>query len=164
MLRLIISVWQKVINDCFLAMSKEIIVNKNLTKEICNFEYCLIPELIQDLVKAPIEEEYIEREFVLLKSFEMGCILCKDINSRQAAFVNNYDSKDNHCISYFQFYIRENKLSMNIYVRSMNYDTNFVFDNQTFNLAYKEVYDLLKNRIKSGDINVKVFSLHKYIK
>ena len=123
---------------------------------------CGVNSLIRDKT---IEEEKIERAYVLHRSIEVFEHIRKDINSRQAAFVNNYDGKDNHCIAYFHFYNRNNKCSMNIYVRSMNYDDNFLYDCQTFNLAYSEIYDRIKKeypQIEQGFIRVFVFSLHIY--
>jgi hypothetical protein len=146
------------------------------TREITNFEYALVPEELKDLVPAPVDEEIIERDFIIKRSTEMyDQFLSKDISSRQGAFVNNYDGQDNHCISYFHHYVRDSKYSLNIYVRSMDYKRNFIFDNQTFNLAYSEVFKRIskdnlslmeaKGRadIKSGYIRVFVFSLHEYI-
>lgn len=136
------------------------------TREISNFEYALVPEEIKQQVKPPIDEEIIERDFVIKRSIEMfDNFLSKDIYSRQGAFVNNYDGQDNHCIAYFHHYVRNEKYCMNVYVRSMNYDANFIFDNQTFNLAYAEVYKrIIKDyNIDSGYIRVFVFSLHKYL-
>jgi len=138
------------------------------TREITNFEYALVPEEIKELVSAPVDEEIIERDFIVKRSIEMfDQFLSKDVCSRQGAFVNNYDGQDNHCISYFQHYIRDNKYCMNIYVRSMDYKRNFVYDNQTFNLAYSEVFKRITKDnldVKTGYIRVFVFSLHEYIK
>lgn len=134
------------------------------TKEITNFEFCLTPEKFE-FVDAPVPEEIIERDFILSKSKQMfKDYLSKDINSRQACFVNNYDLADNHCISYFQHYVRNDKCCMNIYVRSMDYKRNFVYDCQTFNLAYQEVFSKLKEtcNIVEGFMRVFVFSLHVY--
>lgn len=140
------------------------------TKEIVNFEYNLIPEEFQEYVKPPVEEEQVERDFILFRSNQMyENFLSKDLNSRQGAFVNNYDEHDNHCISYIQHYIRDEKFCMNVYVRSMNFETNFIFDNQTFNLAYYTVYNNLKKQYKDyfkispGFIKVLIFSLHIYV-
>lgn len=167
MLKMGISNWKSRIDRQFEAgLFTNVVINGTRdTKEITNFEFCLVPEKFS-LVTPPVEEELVEREFVLTKSAEMyDKYLSKDLNSRQAAFVNNYDGADNHCISYFHYYIRDNKLCMNVYVRSMNYTENFVFDCQTFNLAYNEVFENIElnhSEIESGYIRVFVFSLHIY--
>lgn len=136
------------------------------TKELTNFEFCLVPEEIVEKVAPPNPEEHIERDFIVDKSsYVSDMYLSHDIHSRRAAFVNNYDGVDNHCISYFHHYIRDNKYCMNVYVRSMNYKDNFVFDCQTFNLAYHAGYDNAKlhhSYVKQGFIRVFVFSLHIY--
>ncbi len=137
------------------------------TREITNFEFCLQPEDCLELAPVPVPEEEIERQFVIRRSIDMFGYLNIDFNSRQGAFVNNYDDADNHCIAYFHHYVRDGKYCMNVYVRSMDYDRNFVFDCQTFNLCYKEVFKRLKEKyedfIEEGYMRVFVFSLHKYI-
>jgi len=146
----------------------EINVDTKKTWEKTNFEYCLVPNLddIENLVEAPNDEEDIERTIIIKKSEKMFEYFCYDLMTRRASFVNNYDGEENHCISYFHFYVRDNMFSMNVYVRSMNFDTNFVFDNQTFMLAYFKLYELLKARYKNieiGYIKVNTFSMHKII-
>ena len=143
-------------------------VRGKTTHEKTNIEYFITPtkEDVADLVPAPLEEEYVERDFVILSSFKVRENIEKDKFARDAVFVNNYDGSDRHCISYFQYYIRDNMFSMNVYVRSMNFDTNFIFDNQTFVLAYFKVYNSLKPffpEIEIGYIRVKIFSLHKIV-
>jgi hypothetical protein len=152
----------KFFNDSFFA--KKIKVSGKDTKEIINITYTLNkPVIEEELVKLPIDEEYIERKFIIDKSIEMyDKYLSKDMNTRRASFVNNYDGNDNHCISYFHYYIRDNKLNLNVYARSMNFETNFICDNQTFILAYNSIFEKLdkKYNIEKGDINVNIFSLH----
>jgi len=168
MLKMTISDWKKRIDlQLEAGLYNRVLINGSRdTQEITNFEYCLIPEEV-DLVSPPVEEETTERNYVLKRSIAMyETYLSKDLNSRQGAFVNNYDGADNHCISYFHHYVRCGKYCMNVYVRSMNYLDNFVFDCQTFNLAYKTVYEKLKiqykNKVELGYMRVFVFSLHVY--
>jgi len=173
MLQLSISDWQKRINKQFnFNLYQEIIIdNIKNTQEITNFEYVVLPIIEDKLVSVDNKEEYIERDFIICRSmyvcskYFLGDLI-GDLNTRRASFVNNYDSSDNHCISYFHHYIRDNKYCINVYARSMNYSTNFVFDNQTFILAYNEVFNLIKRKyefVDLGFIKVFVFSLHKYI-
>ena len=170
MLKMTIQDWKSRIDRQFEAglFDKIEIGSSKKTQEITNFEFSLIPEEIIDEVNPPIEEELEERQFILTRSQGIFTqFLVNDINSRQGAFVNNYDGKDNHCISYFHHYVRNGKHSLNVYVRSMNYKDNLVFDCQTFNLAYKVVHENLKslygNRVDLGFIKVFVFSLHIYV-
>lgn len=142
-------------------------VNGSETQEITNFEYAIVPTNIEveNLVEPPLAEETIERQFVIDESMKMFDLYLKDDkNTRKASFVNDYDNEDNHCISYFHHYIRDNRYSMNVYVRSQNFDKNFIFDNQTFCLAYLKTFNKLKevyNDIELGYIRIFVFSLHK---
>ena len=145
-----------------------IFVKDKKTFELTNLEYFITPtkEDVANLVPAPLEEEYVERDFVILSSLKIRENIEKDKFARDAVFVNNYDGSDRHCISYLQYYIRDNMLSMNVYARSMNFDTNFIFDNQTFVLAYFKTYNSLKPffpEIEIGYIKVNVFSLHKIV-
>lgn len=166
MLKMTIADWKSRIDRQFEAgLYDSITVHQTMkTKEICNFEYCLQPEILTELVQAPIAEEVTERNFIINRSISVSNYLVEDANSRQAAFVNNYDQADNHCIAYFHHYIRDNKYCMNVYVRSLNYMTNFVYDNQTFNLAYQAGYSMVKevHNVEKGFIRVFVFSMHIY--
>lgn len=167
MFKISIDDWKRIIERKFKnGEFEKILVGNKSTSEISNLEICLQPENNLKLVPPPVEEEIVEREFVFKNSLEQVQILLKDKNSRQCAFVNNYDGEDNHCISYFHFFIRGNKLSMNVYVRSMNFKRNFVFDCQTFNLAYRKVFDELKKEyrdLSEGYIRAFIFSLHVYL-
>jgi hypothetical protein len=169
MLKMTIQDWKKRIDRQFEAGLFDIVnIGDRVTKEITNFEYCLVPEVLLEslMMSPPIEEEVLERKFVTISSYEQYVKYLKtDVNSRRAAFVNNYDGQDNHCISYFHHYVRNNRYCMNVYVRSMNYETNFIYDSQTFNLAYYEIFnELMKDHpeIQKGYIRVFVFSMHVY--
>ncbi len=145
-----------------------VVVDKKETKEIRNVKYSL--EINRDSFRnldkqAPLQEELIERNFVIEKSLEV-CEnhLFYDLHSRRASFVNNYDLQDNHCISYFHFYYRNETLYLNVYCGRMNFDTNFMFDNQTFVLAYKKVFNNFEfhnMKVEYGSIDVHIMSLHK---
>jgi len=141
-------------------------VKNKATFEKTNLEYCIMPtrDDTLNLVPAPLEEENIERDFIILSSIKIAENIRKEKYTRDATFVNNYDGSDKHCLSYFQYYIRDNMLSMNVYVRSMNFDTNFVFDNQTFVLAYFKVFNAIQivyPGTQVGYIKINVFSLHR---
>lgn len=148
--------------------SKNILVDKKQTNEIINVKYTYNVFKIKksELMKEPIDEEIIERNFIMDRSKDMAKLFIDDIHCRRACFVNNYDSFDNHCISYLHYHIRNNILNSFIYVRSQNFDTNFVYDNQTFLLAYFNLYNQLQKTyptLQKGKIKVFNFSLHKYI-
>ncbi len=160
----------KMLETKFAECKDYVFVDNKKTLELLNFTYELYFENILHenlkLVKAPIDEEYIERKHIIEKSkIFTGLYMYKDINSRRSSFVNNYDEYENHCISYLHFYCRNDRLNFNVYCRSMNFDTNFIFDNQTFFLAYKTAYDeLIKYKdFKYGSIYVHVMSLHRIL-
>lgn len=138
------------------------------TLELTNYEYALIHTGIKfetEVVNSTNQEEYVERSYILQRTEQISKYLKDDLYSRRASFVNNYDEKDNHCISYFHFYYRLGKLCMNVYVRSQNFDTNFLFDGQTFLMAYELMFNELKlNDSQKGFIRVLTMSLHKVTK
>ena len=131
-----------------------------------NFEFDEL--LLHKDIEAPLQEENEERNFIVNKTCELySNFFASDIHTRQACFVNNYDGKDNHCISYFHFYVRENFLNLNVYIRSMNYDTNFLYDNQTFTIAFNELLFKIKEyflNVEAGNISCYAFSMHKKVK
>ena len=165
MLKMQIENWKTRIDRLFEAkLYDEIVISNKVTKELTNFEFCLVPQQVDDKLNPPDPEEWIERDFIISQSEHVyKKFLSNDINSRQGSFVNNYDGIDNHCISYFHHYVRDDKYCMNVYVRSMNYLANFVFDCYTFNLAYDNVFQFLKKDypdVQKGFIRVFCFSLH----
>lgn len=146
----------------------EVIVDGKKTKEITDvkYGYGLFKPNKEDLIAFPNDEEIIERNHIIKRSEDMAEMFELDIHCRRACFANDYDKMDNHCISYFHFHIRHWVLNMFVYVRSQNFDTNFICDNQTFNLAYHSLYKKLTKKypnLVKGRIKVFNFSLHKYI-
>lgn len=131
-----------------------------------NFEYN--DKILKEYIEPPLQEESIEREFIIKMSKQLYLkFFKKDLYSRRACFVNNYDGDNNHCISYLHFYLRDNSLNLNVYIRSMNFETNFLFDNQTLVLAFDKLLHELRycnTNILAGNINCHIFSLHKKIK
>lgn len=87
----------------------------------------------------------------------------RDKNTRQAIIYNLHDSGLEHnCLNLLHLYYRKNKLNMNIYVRSMNYDANFKQDLYTFNMILNKACNELM--LDKGQIVVFIMSLHKFIK
>lgn len=141
------------------------------TLELTNYRYTLdFDNISSNILSTTLDlnnkEEIIERSFILKKTREASMYLLTHSASRQASFVNNYDGKDNHCLSYFHFYIRDNNLYLNVYVRSQNYDTNFIFDAITFLLACQLMKEILVHDFifKKALIKVHTMSLHRVIK
>ena len=161
-----LNIIQNKYNKLFNTNNNIVLVNNKTTNELTNIKYKIKYFNIVDLYKLPIEEEYIERNYILKQTKKVSKHILEDKHSRRACFVNNYDTQDNHCLSYFHYYIRNNQLHSNIYVRSQNFDTNFIPDNQTFLLAYTYMYFILLKKyvnLNIGYINVHIFSLHRYI-
>lgn len=141
------------------------------TLELTNYRYTLdFDEISANLLSTNFknnnEEEKIERDFILTRTRDVSLHLLTHKATRQASFVNNYDGKDNHCLAYFHFYIRDEILNLNVYVRSQNYDTNFIFDAQTFLLACHLMKQILSHdfNFKKTIINVHTMSLHRVVK
>ena len=158
--------------DFFDNKKDTIIIDSKETKELRNVKYSidirsnLFEIENKRLIKAPLDEEVIERDYILRRSKDISSDLVIDLHSRRASFCNNYDGATNHCISYFHFYVRNYVLYLNVYCRSMNFDTNFIYDNQTFMLAYNTVFQqLLSTRlvVGSGEIDIHIMSLHKIV-
>jgi len=87
----------------------------------------------------------------------------KDRYTRKAIFYNLHQSDLEHnCLNLFHFYFRDDKLNMNVYVRSMNFEVNFKQDMYTFDIMINKASRKLK--MKRGLVNVHIMSLHKFIK
>jgi hypothetical protein len=141
------------------------------TLELKNYKYKIDfgnspAKFLTEKFKNNNKEEQIERNFILNRTRDVSLYLLEDKESRQASFVNNYDGKDNHCLAYFHFYIRDKKLYLNVYVRSQNYDTNFQYDAQTFILACHLMGTIIQHDFSLANtfINVHTMSLHRVVK
>lgn len=87
----------------------------------------------------------------------------KDRLTRQAIIYNLHDSGlDHNCLNLFHFYYRENRLNLNVYVRSMNFDVNFENDLYTFNMLLNKACNELM--CDKGQIVVFIMSLHRFFK
>ena len=86
-----------------------------------------------------------------------------DKYTRQAIIYNLHESGlDHNCLSSFHLYYRKNKLNMNVYVRSMNFDKNIEQDLHTFNIVLNKACNELM--LDKGEILVFIMSLHKFVK
>lgn len=75
-----------------------------------------------------------------------------DLHTRQACMQPKYEGDLNKaaCLSCLQVIIRDNQISLHVFVRSQNFKTNFLFDNQT--------YALIINML-SKKLNVSIFKV-----
>ncbi len=87
----------------------------------------------------------------------------EDRYTRQAIIYNTHDSGLEHnCLNLFHLYFREDKLHLNVYIRSMNFDVNFENDLYTFNILLNKACNELM--LDKGQIVVFIMSLHKFKK
>lgn len=157
----------------FVKQGRDVEVDGRETVELQNIFYEYKPvnllsydELGLHLLPAPVKEEEDERHFIITESYNWFEAFEQEVHCRRACFANSYDGNDNHCLSYFHYTIRDNELDLFVYVRSMNFDTNFLYDNQTFQLAYFSLFEILLKtypNLQRGTIKVLNFSLHRYI-
>jgi len=152
-------------NDC-----GRLTVSNRRIKELFNFVYVLneYSGLPIENVEPESVEDKIERQRLIKKAKELYRYFEKDLYTRQAVVQMKYnnDLKLASCLSLFQFIIRDNKLFLSIFVRSQNYDKNFEYDNNTYSQMYSELFKILSNKnnkLKFGEINVKITSLHRFI-
>ena len=148
----------------------DLIISNKRVKELFNFvyklnEYSGLP--IKNVEPESVEDE-IERQRLIEKAKELYKYFEKDLYTRQAVVQMKYNNEPElaSCLSLFQFIIRNNKLFLSIFVRSQNYDKNFEYDNNTYSHMYSELFKILldkNNKLKFGEINVKITSLHRFI-
>jgi len=86
-----------------------------------------------------------------------------DLHTRQACMQPKYEGDVNKaaCLSCLQVIIRDNSISLHVFVRSQNFDKNFMFDNQTYAL----IVNMLSKKLNVSifKIFVNIISLHKEI-
>jgi hypothetical protein len=99
-----------------------------------------------------------------------------DLFTRQFVITEKYIDNNNlnACLSLFQFIVRKMKdshihqIDEFVFVRSQNFDTNWLFDNQSYSFFLKEAERKFSKKFKVaidyGLIYVHVTSLHRVIK
>jgi|GEM_PF-6050359 len=131
-------------------------------QEITNYQYSIQHTEIDELVGTGIlynsEADLIEREKIIkyFADFDFE----NDIHTRQACIQPKYDEigKLAACLSAIQVIIRKGVIELHAFVRSQNYETNFLYDNQTFAIVVKMLSKKLN--IYNYKIYVKITSLH----
>jgi len=103
-----------------------------------------------------------ERDWIVKESEKAIAKIKKDVHTRKAVFYNLYKSGLEHnCLNVLHLYVRKKRVYLNVYVRSMNFDTNFGFDTMTFVRVLNKAVAKLK--IRKGRVNLHIMSLHKFI-
>lgn len=142
--------------------SESIIIAGKNCKEIVGYSYELTRNdieslLLQDL--KPNNELDAEERNDMLKFFNEFDF--SDLNSRQCVMQPKYkeDNSKAGCISCLQALIREDQVHLFIHARSQNFDTNFLYDNQSYSI----IIDTLAKRLNLSifKVFVRVVSLHK---
>ncbi len=89
-------------------------------------------------------------------------LITEDRDTRKAVFYNLYESGlEYNCLNVFHLYYRNGELDLNVYVRSMNYDTNFAYDSFTFQMILQKASEKLN--LKMGKVLLHIMSLHKFL-
>ena len=139
---------------------REMSTTVNDTYELNNvvITYNKYPKPEKDM---PTKTDEEEREWILEEINTAINKIKKDRYTRKAIIYNLYESSlDHNCLSLFHLYYRENKLHLNVYVRSMNFADNFDYDMYTFNMILNKACEKLK--LNKGQVVVFIMSLHKF--
>lgn len=141
----------------------EIIIRDMKYQEIIGYSYELtvndITWLLNDVVCLPnnLLDKH-ERDEILnfFKTFDFS-----DINTRQCVMQPKYqeDETKSACISCLQIIVRGGEIQLYVHVRSQNFLTNFLYDNQTYSLIINNLSKKLN--VKIFKVFVKVVSLHQ---
>ena len=110
----------------------------------------------------PTEMDTEERNWLMDNTDIATKELYINLYTRRAIMYNLHKSGLGHnCLNTFHFYYREDKLHLNVYVRSMNFDANFENDLYTFNILLEKACNKLS--LVKGQIVVFIMSLHRKI-
>lgn len=116
-----------------------------------------------DEPKTKISSEDLEERKWLLEEIKTAIAKIEiDRETRKAIIYNLHVSELEHnCLNIFHLYYRRDRLNMNVYARSMNFDDNFKQDLYTFSLILDKACKQLN--LNKGEITLLIMSLHKYI-
>ena len=153
------------INHALSKGEKVLIANKNW-QEVINHNYELTNRTVASLLES--EEQHKpnnqldaeEREDIMKFFIEFDF---SDIHTRQCVFQPKYkeDNTKSACISAMQAIIRNGEIDLHVFVRSQNFDSNFMYDNVTYALVINSLAKKLN--VKISKVHVKIVSLHRLI-
>lgn len=142
--------------------AESIIIAGKHCKEIVGYSYELTRNDIESLLIQDLKPNNVldaeERDDMLkfFNDFDFS-----DLNSRQCTMQPKYkeDANKAGCISCLQALIREDQVHLFVHVRSQNFDTNFLYDNQ----SYSMIIDGLARKFNLSifKVFIRVVSLHK---
>lgn len=145
-------------------------VNNQKTVELYNFDYILKVDEIQEFLKEDYKPNSIEdvNERKKIIEYFVNCfynLKIENIHTRQLVYQPKYEGNEKlaACLSCIQVIIRDDQIDIHVFVRSQNFDNNFLYDNLTYCLLMLEMYKRFE-ALKMGHIFVKIVSLHKIIK
>ena len=107
-----------------------------------------------------------ERKWLIDESYSAINEIIKDPLTRKALFYNLHKSDLRvNCINLFHFTIRENKLHLYVFARSMNLK-NMGYDLCTIDQVYRNAFEKLEKlyKVEIGKITIRINSLHYSIK
>lgn len=127
------------------------------TLELVNFKVSYDKVKQYDI---PDQKNDVKERQWLLKEIDKAIDLINNEKfTRKAIIYNSFPGKlDHNCTNVFHLYFRENKLNLNVYARSINYDGNFEYDLSTFLMLLEKSCKKLK--LKKGLVNLQIMSLH----
>jgi len=141
-----------------------IMPNGERLKYLINFQF-ILNDFKEYSEEAQSETDWLEREHLLNLAHESIEYFEEDILTRKACFCNvkvgghgNTKKDFGNCIVMVHLYVLNNKLEMNIYVRSQRFPGNFAYDLNTFTMILNVVAK--KMDMASRKINVWVGNLH----
>lgn len=143
-------------------------VNNQTTLELYNQQYYLNVNTIQEFLKKDYKANFVadivERKEIIEYFVDRVENIKKDIHSRQIVYQPKYQENNKlaACLSCIMLIIRDNKIDIHVFVRSQNFNTNFLYDNLTYCLLMLEMHKRFEV-LKMGNVYVKIVSLHKII-
>lgn len=168
----------KSIEQRFQKEGKQIAVKGTQTLELYDCNLIITQSAIAELVKSYLysrtnttaneqykpatQEDEIEREQIL-DFFHDEIKIFDDEHTRQAVYQPKYEGNKKlaACLSCLQLIIRDGKLDCHVFIRSQNFDKNFVYDCITFSILINSIAFHLKKEV--GTIHLKIISLHKIL-
>ena len=158
----------KIIEQRFQKEGKQIAVKETQTLELYDCKLTITQSAIAELVKSceqykpATHEDEIEREQIL-DFFHDEIRIFDDEHTRQAVYQPKYEGNKKlaACLSCLQLIIRDGKLDCHVFIRSQNFDKNFVYDCITFSILINSIAFHLKKEV--GTIHLKIISLHKIL-